>query len=401
MAALTVEAALALILKGATPLESETVALLDAHGRVLAHDIAARLTQPPFTASAMDGYAVQRADVATSPAHLTLVGEAAAGAAFGGVVQPGETVRILTGAPLPQGADAIVIQENTHASGSHIVVRSGTPDAEHIRPEGGDFAVNQRLLEANRTLEARALTLAAAGGYACLPVRRRPRVAILATGNELVPPGTTPGPSQIVSSNPVGIAALVRAFGGEPILLGIAPDTLSAIVDQLTRAASADIIVTTGGASVGDHDLIRPALEHLGVTLDIWKLAMRPGKPMLFGRLGHQRFLGLPGNPVSALITARVFLCPLIAALLGKPPADLAPMQAVLTAPLKANGPRQHYMRATLVHVPGGASQVSPAPNQDSSLLLPLASANALIVCPPNAAAVPKGHTVPVLPIDF
>ena len=400
MPALSVEEALARILTGVAPLESEQVSLINAHGRILATDVAARLTQPPFAASAMDGYAVRIADIATLPAILSVVGEAAAGSAYHHTLKPGEAVRILTGAPVPEGSDAIVIQENADRDGPSLTVREGRPDADHIRPKGGDFTEGQILLPAGRTLDARALTLAAASGHASLPVHRRPRVAILATGNELVPPGTLPGPSQIVSSNPIGLAALVRAFGGEPVLLGIAPDNFADLTGHMLRARDADILVTTGGASVGDHDLVRPAFEQLGVKLDFWKLAMRPGKPMLFGRLGPLRLLGLPGNPVSALITARVFLAPLIFALLGKPASATAPQMANLDSPLEANGPRQHYMRA-VVNSEGGSPTISPAINQDSSLLVPLARANALIVRLPHAPAAGKGTSVPFIRIDF
>ena len=397
MAALSVEEALSRILTGVTPLESEQVHLIDAHDRTLAADVTARLTQPPFAASAMDGYAVRLADIVTLPATLCVVGEAAAGSGYHDQLNPGEAVRILTGAPVPKGCDAIVIQENANRSGPSLTVLAGRPEPSHIRSKGGDFNEGQILLKAGRTLDARALTLAAASGHATLPVRRRPRVAILATGDELVPPGTIPGPDQIVSSNPIGLAALVRAFGGEPVLLGIAPDHLADLTRQMMSAGDADILVTTGGASVGDHDLVRPALEKLGVKLDFWKLAMRPGKPMLFGRLGHQHMLGLPGNPVSALITARVFLAPLISALLGKPTLETVPQLANLVTPLEANGPRQHYMRA-IVHTDG---TVSPLPDQDSSLLVPLAAANVLIVRPPNAPANSKGTPVQVISIDF
>ena len=400
MPALSVEEALARILTGVTPLDSEQVGLMDAHGRILAIDVAARLTQPPFAASAMDGYAVRLADIATLPAILSVVGEAAAGSAYHHTLKRGEAVRILTGAPVPEGSDAIVIQENADRAGHRLTVREGRPDADHIRPKGGDFTEGQILLPAGRTLDARALTLAAASGHAYLPVHRRPRVAILATGNELVPPGTLPGPNQIVSSNPIGLAALVRAFGGEPILLGIAPDNLADLTGHMSRARHADILVTTGGASVGDHDLVRPAFEQLGVKLDFWKLAMRPGKPMLFGRLGPLRLLGLPGNPVSALITARVFLAPLISALLGKPASATTPQMANLESPLEANGPRQHYMRA-VVNSEGSSPTISPVINQDSSLLVPLAQANALIVRPPHAPAAGKGTSVPFICIDF
>lgn len=401
MAALSVADALARILNGTTPLSSEAVHILEAQGRVLATDLMALITQPPFTASAMDGYAVRAGDVRVLPAQLSVVGESAAGTGFRGTVGAGQAVRILTGAPVPDGADAIVIQENTSRAGPSLTVRDGTPDHGHIRPKGGDFAIGQRLLEAGRVMDARTLTLAAAAGHGMLPVRRKPKVAILATGSELVPPGTVPGPDQIVSSNPVGLAAMVRACGGEPVLLGIAPDTLAATIAAMQRAGAADILVTTGGASVGDHDLVRPALAELGMTLDFWNIAMRPGKPLLFGRLGAQRVLGLPGNPVSALITARIFLMPLIAALLGRPAPELAEVSAVLSGQLEANGPRQHYMRARLDHIAGATATVTPLPNQDSSLLTPLAEANALIVRPPHAPAFDGGQYVPVLRIDF
>ena len=395
-AALSVAEALSRILDGVAPMHCERVPVLDAHQRILAEDVAAALTQPPFAASAMDGYAVRTADVARLPATLDIVGEAAAGSGYHGTLQPGQAVRILTGAPVPHGCDAIVIQENTSRDGTTLTIREGSPDPAHIRPKGGDFARGKTLLLAGRALDARALSLAAAGGHATLPARARPRVAILATGDELVPPGQTPQHGQIVSCNPIGLAAMVRAAGGEPVLLGIARDTQADVEAHIAKAAGADILVTTGGASVGDHDLVRPALASLGMTLDFWNIAMRPGKPMLFGRLGAQRVLGLPGNPVSALITARVFLVPLMSALLGRGGADFAQTAAALGAGLERNGPRQHYMRATL---DGGT--VTPVENQDSSLLLPLAGANALIVRPPHAPALEPGAQVPVLRIDF
>jgi molybdopterin molybdotransferase len=398
--ALTVDDALARVLDGAAPLGAETVPLLAAHTRILAGDVHALLSQPPFTASAMDGYAVRGTDAARLPAQLIVVGEAAAGAGYRGTLRPGEAVRIFTGAPLPKGADTIVIQENADRKGALLHIASGKPDPGHIRPRGGDFTNGQVLLTAGRRLDARALTLAAAGGHASLPVRRRPRVAILATGDELVAPGTMPSLDQIVSSNPIGLAAMIQAVGGEPVLLGIAPDTQSELEALMASARDADILVTTGGASAGDHDLVRPALESLRVRLEFWQLAMRPGKPMLFGRLGSQRVLGLPGNPVSALITARIFLVPLIGALLGQP-ARFAAIEATTTTPLEPNGPRQHYMRARTETTAGTRPVVTAAANQDSSLLVPLAAANALIVRPPNAPAVPASATVPVLEIDF
>jgi len=400
MATLTVKQAIDLLVAGIEPLPSETLPLAAARTRTLAEPIIAHLTQPPFTASAMDGYAVHLSDLATLPTTLTIVGESAAGARFHGTLARSQAVRILTGAPVPDGADAIVIQENTRRDGTTLTIRNGAPDPAHIRPLGGDFRQGQRLLEAGQTLDARTLTLAAASGHATVSVRRRPRVAILATGSELVPPGTTPGPDQIVSSNPIGIAALIEAFGGEPVLLGIAPDNLSAIATLIEQARDWDLLITSGGASVGDHDLVRPALESLGVALDFWRIAMRPGNPVLFGRLGPLRVLGVPGNPVSALLCTRIFACPMIGAMLGRPAGQAAPRQIVLGSALSLNGPRQHYMRA-VIETRDGRETVSAVPNQDSSLLTPLTRANGLIVRKPNAPPEPAGTPVPVILIDF
>ena len=410
MALLSVEAALARILAGVEAVGPETVELFDAAGRVLAEDLPARLTQPPFAASAMDGYAVRAADVATLPSSLTVIGESAAGHAFEGAIGAGEAVRIFTGAPVPAGADAIVIQENVEgregstgrpASGTVTRVVDGRPGPDHLRRRGGDFSVGDVRLAAGRRLTARDVTLAAAMGYARLPVHRRPTIAILATGDELVPPGETPRPDQIVSSNPYGLAAMVRAAGGEPRLLGIARDTRESLDEHIARAADADILLTIGGASVGAHDLVVPALADAGMTLDFWKIAMRPGKPLIFGRRGVQRVVGLPGNPVSSLICTRVFVVPLIGLLSGAGITAAAPQPALLAAPIGANGPRSHYMRATTVSRDGGTRRVAPAPSQDSSLMTPLAAADCLIVRPPGAAPLPAGEAVEVLDLDF
>lgn len=412
--ALTVEEALARILDGVTALAVEDVPLDAAHGRTLATDIVARLTQPPFHASAMDGYAVRAADVAELPAVLQVIGEAAAGLGYDGRIEAGQAIRIFTGAPVPDGADAIVIQENTRGTGGEpgdspvrIEVYDGRPEAEHIRPLGGDFKAGELLLNASRVLDARALILAAAAGHGTLPVRRKPLVAIIPTGNELVEPGTTPGPDQIVSSNPVGLAAMLGAFGANVVMPGIARDRLGDLVAMIRSVEHADVVITTGGASVGDHDLVRPALAALGVELDFWKLAMRPGKPMLFGKLpadtagSGRSYLGLPGNPVSAMITARLFAVPLVAALLGRDAAPLLPVDVPTATPIEKNGPRQHYMRAVLRTDTNGNSLVAALPNQDSSLLSPLSLANALIVRPIAAPPVPSGTRVPVLKLDF
>jgi molybdopterin molybdotransferase len=401
MPPLSVDEALSRILDGATPVGTERVPLAQAAHRILAEDVRATLTQPPFDASAMDGYAVRAADVAALPATLKLIGEARAGEGLSGTVGAGECARIFTGAPVPQGADAIVIQENTKADGNAVTVVEGTPDPVHIRPRGGDFAEGQVLLRPGRTLDARAILLAAAMGHGTLAVRRKPVVAVLATGDELVEPGERPGPDQIVSSNPYGLAAMIAAAGAEPRLLGIARDTRAALEEKVAAAADADVLVTTGGASVGDHDLVGPVLKSRGMTLDFWKIAMRPGKPMLFGKLGMQRVLGLPGNPVSALICGRVFLMPLIDKLLGRELSPSAALRARLTTDLEKNGPRQHYMRAVTARDPNGALIVTPQASQDSSLMSPLAASNALIVRAVDAPALAAGDEVDVLPLDF
>ncbi|MBV1694802.1 MAG: molybdopterin molybdotransferase MoeA [Hyphomicrobiales bacterium] len=399
--AITVADALARVLDGVRRIdEIEIVPIEAADGRVLAAPLAARLTQPPFDASAMDGYAVRAADVARLPARLAVIGEAAAGHAFTGVLGPGQAVRIFTGAPLPAGADAVVIQENTRRDGDMVEVSLGTPDRDHVRPHGGDFRSGAELLPQGRRLTARDVTLAAAMGHPSVPAVRRPRVAIVATGDELVPPGVEPRADQIVCSNPYGVAAMVRAAGGEPVLLGIAADTRAALEAKIDLARSADVIVTIGGASVGDHDLVGPVLAARGMEPGFWKIAMRPGKPLLFGRLGQSRVLGLPGNPVSSLITTRLFVVPLVSALLGMPAAHLAPRQAIAAVALEANGIREHYMRATLSQTPDGPA-VTPVASQDSSLIALLAAADCLIVRPIGAPAIAAGERVPILPLDF
>jgi molybdopterin molybdotransferase len=400
--ALTVEEALARILADASATADVVQRdLLSAAGAVLAAPLVAKLTQPPFNSSAMDGYAVRSADVARLPATLDVIGEAAAGHGFGRPVAAGQAVRIFTGAPIPEGADAIAIQENTRRDGTRVTVVDGTIDPEYVRPRGGDFAVGDALIPADRRLTARDLTLAAAMGYGTLAVRRPPRVAILATGDELVTPGTMPGPNQIVCSNTLGIAAMLRAAGAEPQLLGIARDTRASLEAHVGEAAGADILVTVGGASVGDHDLVGPVLRDRGMALDFWKIAMRPGKPLMFGRLGPQRVLGLPGNPVSSLVCTRLFAVPLVRALIGLEPEPARATMARTAVPLGANGVRAHYMRARRRDGPDGGAEVTPAHSQDSSLMRPLAEADCLIVRPIGAPAVPAGGVVPILSLDF
>lgn len=401
-APLTVEDALVRILACASPITNQqTVPLEEADGRVLARPLQALLTQPPFSASAMDGYAVRAADVVTLPARLRVIGEAAAGHAFADPIAAGEAVRIFTGAPIPPGASAIVIQENTERAADHVVVTDGKPDAEHIRPCGGDFRSGDTLIGNDRRLTSRDITLAAAMGHGRIEARRRPVVAVLATGDELVVPGATPGPDQIVCSNALGVAAMVRMAGGEPRLIGIARDSAESLGSHIDRAAAADILVTIGGASVGDHDLVGPVLARRGLDLSFWKIAMRPGKPLMYGRLDGQHVLGLPGNPVSSLVCARLFLVPLVRALLGLEPEPDRSLDAVAACPIGRNGPRAHYMRATLTRAAGGVLHATPAPNQDSSLIRPLAAADCLLVRPINAAPTAAGDRVPVLLMDF
>lgn len=408
MALLPVEEALRRMLADVTPLETELTPIDQARGRVLSRPLAAKLTQPPFSASAMDGYAVKATDVATLPARLRIIGEAAAGHPFGGTVGTGEAVRIFTGAPIPEGADAIVIQENTARDGNAVTVREGTLDPGFVRRKGFDFTQGEELLAAGQRLGARTMALAAAMGHGRVPVHRRPRVAIISTGDELVLPGQVPGPGQIISSNHLAITALCLQAGAEAGFLGIARDTLENLRLHMGRADDADILVTIGGASVGDHDLVGPALKERGVDIDFWNIAMRPGKPLMFGRRPAasgrdvmQRCVGLPGNPVSAMICARVFLVPLIEALTGRAAEADRPATARASRDLEANGPRAHYMRALLGTNDKGERIAEPVRSQDSSLLSPLASADCLIVRPVGAPAAPAGTPVPVLMLDF
>jgi molybdopterin molybdotransferase len=399
MALLSVAAALERVTGGLTLLETERVALDRGRGRVLAEDLAARLTQPPFDASAMDGYAVRAQDVATLPVKLKLIGHAAAGSGFEGRVGRGEAVRIFTGAPVPDGADAIVIQEHAEEASGLVVVKEPA-ESRYIRPRGQDFAEGEVLLMAGTRLGPRELMLAAAMNHAELPVRRKPKVAILATGDEVVAPGSELAPDQIVSSVPLGIAALVEAHGGEAMSLGIARDEHESIVTLARAGKGADILLTIGGASVGERDLVATALKPEGLDLDFWKIAMRPGKPMLYGRMGHQRVLGVPGNPVSALICAHIFLLPMMAQMLGVADVARPEPQAVLGEEIEANGVREHYMRAVSEWREDGTRMVRPLPSQDSSLVAALVRADCLIVRTPHAPALPAGAKVRIISFE-
>ena len=399
MTLLSVAEALARVMDGLTALDAETVALREAHGRVLAEDLPAKLTQPPFNASAMDGYAVRAQDVASPPVTLRCVGESAAGLGFTREIRKGEAVRIYTGAPVPRGADTIVIQEDTAAADGTVTVKAADP-GRHIRPRGQDFKEGDVLLRAGTRLGPRELMLGAAMNHAELRVRRKPKVAILATGDEVVPPGSVLGPDQIVSSVPSGLAALVEEAGGEPVSLGIAKDDVESLVTLARAGSAADILVTIGGASVGERDLVAMALNPEGLELDFWKVAMRPGKPLLSGRLGSTRLLGLPGNPISAFVCAHVFLVPMLQVMLGLAREARPAPEALLSEDLEANGPREHYMRGVSVRGPNGERLVRPLPSQDSSLVAAFAEADCLIVRDANAPAAGCGDRVKIIPLD-
>jgi molybdopterin molybdotransferase len=390
---LPVDAALARILANAHPLGAETVAVDRAAGRVLAADLAAARTQPPFPSSAMDGYAVRGADVTQVGRRLTVIGASVAGRAFGGAIGAGEAVRIFTGAPVPAGADTVLIQEDARVVGDKLieVAEAGTP-GRHVRAAGLDFREGDVLVRAGTRLDFRHVSLAAAMNHATVEVVRRPRVAILATGDELVLPGETPGPDQIIASNHVGVAALVERAGGEAVFLGIAPDRTEAIASAVRRAADdgADVLVTLGGASVGEHDLVRDAFGLEGLSLDFWKIAMRPGKPLMFGRLGPMHVLGLPGNPVSSLVCGLIFLEPLVAALAGRGTTAVTTEPAVLGAAMAKNDIRRDYVRAALSH-DGDRLVATPARVQDSSMISVLTAAGCLIIREPGDPAADAG----------
>ena len=399
MALMPVADALAAILRGADPLPAEMIALDAAWHRVLARDLAARRTQPPLAMSAMDGYAVRAADAADLAVRLKVIGEVAAGRPFERKVGAGEAVRIFTGGVLPDGADAVIIQEDTKLDGDSLAITEPAVAARHIRPAGVDFREGVVLLKGGRRLSDRDLSLAAGMNYPELAVHRRPRLAVLATGDELVMPGATPGPGQIVYSNGYGLRALARAEGAEVVDLGIAADTAEATIQGIRRAreASADILITIGGASVGDHDLVKRSLEAEGVTMAFWRIAMRPGKPMMHGRLGAMRVIGLPGNPVSSYVCGFLFLAPLIRALSGQTSVHHTRQTALLGSDLAANDQREDYLRAHLEERADGTLIAVPVNHQDSSLLGNLAAARALVVRPPFAPAAAKGSRCELL----
>jgi molybdopterin molybdotransferase len=396
MALLPVRDALSRILQAARLTSSETVKLAGALGRIAATDIKARRNQPPFDASAMDGYALRHEDVAQLPVTLKLIGTSAAGHGFKGQVKPGQAVRILTGAPMPSGADTVVIQENVLNQGTVILVREPTAKGRNIRAQGLDFLKSDVLVPKGTRLGARDIGLAASGNNPLIRVRMKPRVAVLTTGDELALPGAALRKDQITSSNSHALCAFALACGAEVVDLGIIKDDLKAIKAAIGRAARCDILVTTGGASVGDHDFVQEALKGAGVKIDFWKIAMRPGKPFMFGTKGRLCVLGLPGNPVAALVCAQLFLKPLIETMQGIAPSE-TPIMARLGADLGANDQRQDYLRATLVMAADGARVAAAAGKQDSSMQRVMRNATCLIVRPPHAPPTKAGEMVEIL----
>jgi molybdopterin molybdotransferase len=399
MTVMSVADALARVLEGAAPLPPEAAPLEQAHGRVLAADVVALRTQPPADLSAMDGYAVRAADVASVPATLDLIGEVAAGHPFDGSVGPGQAARIFTGGVVPPGADTIVIQENTSRVGNRVTVNTPAPRAKHIRRAGLDFAQGQTLLTRGRRLTERDLMLAAAMNHTSVPVHRRPRVAVLGTGDELKAPGSTPGPGEIIYSNGFALVAMARGEGADVSDLGVVPDRLDATIAAVRRARElgCDILLTSGGASVGDHDLVQKALTAEGLKLSFWKVAMRPGRPLMHGRLGAMHVLGVPGNPVSAFVCTLLFLIPLIRKLAGR--ADLQPLSesAALGCDLPANDERADYLRAALSQETNGALVATPFSTQDSSMMSALAKADCLIIREPYASPAKAGSRCVIL----
>jgi molybdopterin molybdotransferase len=394
--------ALQRVLAEAVALPAETVPLNDALGRVLTQEVAALRTQPPAAVSAMDGYAVRADDVAAAPVQLTIIGEVAAGHPFAGKVGAGQAARIFTGGVMPDGSDTVVIQELTARDGDRVTIQKPTAKGRNVRGQGIDFTQGQVLLRKGSRLTGRDLMLAAAMNHAALAVHRRPKIAVLGTGDELIMPGGAPGSGEIVYSNGFALLAMARSEDAEVIDLGIARDQIEVIAAAVRRARDwgADILVTTGGASVGEHDLVQKALASEGLDLSFWRVALRPGRPMMHGRLGAMQVLGLPGNPVSSYVCGFLFLVPLIRRLCGR--ADLVPVPepALLGRDLPANDERADYLRATLSGGPDGFI-ATPVPTQDSSLMAALARADCLLIRPPNAPAATAGSPAVILKLGL
>jgi molybdopterin molybdotransferase len=395
---LSVEEALGRILDGARgPLAHEDLPLAQAFGRTLAKDLAARRTQPPKALSAMDGYALRAAEAA---GPLRVIGESSAGRGFAGVCGPGEAVRIFTGAPLPDGADTVLIQEDARRDGDLVSATAPVEPGRNVRTEGIDFRAGDAILHKGRSLSPADVALAASADHATLPLARLPRVGVLSTGDELAPPGFTRGPDQIVASNSYAVLGLIAASGGEAIDLGLCGDKLDAIEAAIVaaRRREVDVLVTIGGASVGDHDLVRGALAREGMELNFWRVNMKPGKPLIHGHIGPMTVLGLPGNPVSAVVCGELFLKPLIRALCGDPQAGANRSEPAFAAiALKAGGPRREYMRATLAYDSEGRLSATPHQDQDSSLNRVLSQSEALLIRDSGAPACAAGAPIRIL----
>jgi molybdopterin molybdotransferase len=396
----TVDEAKAAFRRALSPLPGEDAPLERAHGRILTAPVLARMNQPPFDSSAMDGYAVRLDDVRKEGARLKLAGVSSAGERFGGALPPGAAVRIFTGAPVPDGADHILIQEHAERIGDEVIVKVAAGTGQHIRPLGVDFREGDRLLAAGARLSGPALALAAAGGAASVSVRRRPRVALIANGDELVLPGKAPGPDQIVCSIPYGLSPMIEEWGGEAMFLGIASDDIASIRKLAEKALDCDLIVPIGGASVGDRDYMRAAFAEIGFSLVFEKVSVKPGKPTWFGVAGKSAVLGLPGNPASALVTAVLFLKTAIGRFLGRGEEeidDFLPARAAKALP--ENGPRETYLRARLTTAADGARLAAPFDNQDSSLLSVMARSDVLIRRSAGAPAARPGDILSCLPL--
>ena len=398
-AMISVDEARARILAGLHQMPAEIVALANAWNRVTAEPVIARLTQPPSDVSAMDGYALRAADGGPR-ASLRVIGAAPAGHPFESAVGPGQTVRLFTGSVVPRGADAILLQEDAERTGDTVIVNEAVVAGRHIRRAGQDLSKGDTVIPSGRRITARDVGLAAAANHPWLSVHRRPRVAILATGDEIAMPGEPIPAGGIVSSNSHALAALVRAMGGDPAVLPVAKDTTEAIAAAADQVAGFDLLVTTGGASVGDHDLVISGLRTRGLIVDFWQIAMRPGKPLVFGRMGAVPVLGLPGNPVSAIVCSALFLLPALALMQGLPAGPPPTVAALLGTPLKANDHRADHLRATVTNDELGRMVVTPFPVQDSAMLRRLALADALVLRAPHAVALPAGAEVTVIRLD-
>lgn len=391
--------AVARVLAQTKPMNHETVPLAQGLRRVLATPVIAQMTQPPFSGSAMDGYAVRSEDVFNG-AVLTQIGESQAGAGFDGKVGKGQCTRIFTGAPMPEGADAVVMQEVTQADGNKITFEKPVEIANNVRPRGLDFAEGDTLIEAGTFLGPASIALAATGNLPQLSVYRRPTIGLIATGDELMPPGSKLAPGQIVGSNSFGLTALFSPYAQKILDMGNAPDKEELLRQKFADALDgpADIIISTGGASVGDHDLVLPVLKSLGVDIDFWKIAMRPGKPLMFGKKGNKLFFALPGNPVSSYVTAITVVIPAVRAVCGYATPVPPKLHLPLSQPLPANSFRRHFMRGS-IETTNGQTHVRPILQMDSSHMSSLSTANALIVVGENADKKSAGDIVAVMPV--